>query len=259
MPEALVAELGLVDASNATLAVVISHDCDCVADEVREPTVEVLLARAVARLDGNFAYAKSTRKLQIEFSVTGKILELDAADKYILKKEVLAKHVPETTWDFTPGEKYILRNWLAARYSRPSFPDEFVRRINPVQEAIKNSAKKHGTDIEGIFIYFEPEAELASDAGEIYEVYITAVYDSERPEAEPSALLFTQEVRQAFERRFKVLEAPVGLLWSGIELVQCNIASDIEFTYKDVRTQYSYRLDDLSLRTIPQTQTPAQP
>jgi integrase/recombinase XerD len=50
------------------VAVVISHDCDLAQLPDAEPMVEVILGKRIDRLDGNYSYAKNTRRLHLSFT-----------------------------------------------------------------------------------------------------------------------------------------------------------------------------------------------
>src|SRR5215469_16523854 len=124
--------LGLSGAeeSRKALVLVISHDCDLTQSCEIEPFVEVLVGRRVAAVDGNFTHAKNPRRLHLVAGQGGAALYLDlvARDKRLVPKEQLAGELPDETFALAPRDRSVLQRWLAARYRRSAFPDEFNRR-----------------------------------------------------------------------------------------------------------------------------------
>src|SRR4029077_19359068 len=55
--------------------------------------------------------------------------EFVATDKRRIRKCVLAAHSPAMNVSLTRSELSILQTWLAIRYRRSAFPDEFDQRI----------------------------------------------------------------------------------------------------------------------------------
>src|SRR3954454_9772667 len=116
-----------------TAVVIISHDCDLAQDIGIEPECEIIIGRTIAQTDGNFANAKSVRRLHLPYfsaKVGSSIaVELESGAKSALKKELIAAHVPDERMVLRTNELTILQTWLAARYRRSSFSDEFDRRL----------------------------------------------------------------------------------------------------------------------------------
>src|SRR5579883_3521016 len=93
-------QLGLAypDPSQEPVVVVISHDCDLAQPIDKEPNCEAIVGRTVDKLDGNFAWAKTARRLHLPFSdgPTKIIGEFSALDKIVISKAALADHLPAT-------------------------------------------------------------------------------------------------------------------------------------------------------------------
>ena len=113
------------------VALVISHDCDLAQLPEAEPAVELILGTEVERLDGNYSYAKSARRLHLSFTGTdvGRVVDATARQRVTIPKAQLAEHDPDGSTRLTAEEHSILQRWLAARYSRSAFPDEFDGRL----------------------------------------------------------------------------------------------------------------------------------
>ena len=132
-----------------TFVVVISHDCDLAADPDREPFVELVTGRLIDAVKAD-SHAKSARRLQIEFHGPQGLLaaELSAAHKAIIKKNDLAAFDPRKDVNLDGQGLSILQRWLAARYRRAAFPDEFERRLREAKlprriEKALSTAGKH--------------------------------------------------------------------------------------------------------------------
>src|SRR5260370_16796838 len=126
--------LGVVRAEDAgsAVAVVISHDCDLAQGSETEPSVEIIVAKRIDAANGNFTHAKNSRRLHLECVVDGvtAYLDMQAQGKREIKKDDLAGHAPSPNVIVKPEDRSVLQRWLAARYRRAAFPDEFERRLN---------------------------------------------------------------------------------------------------------------------------------
>ncbi|MEI6116994.1 MAG: hypothetical protein WCP99_20830, partial [Burkholderiales bacterium] len=54
-------------ATEQTLAIVATHDCDLAQQPAGAPRIEVVVGGVAAEKDGNCTYAKNARKLHVEF------------------------------------------------------------------------------------------------------------------------------------------------------------------------------------------------
>jgi hypothetical protein len=114
------------------IVVIISHDCDLAALPNREPEVELIVGRQVEKAGGNYTHAKNVRTLHLEFRTSkGPVfVELTASNKTRVLKNALADEIPNSEFKLDPGNRSILQRWLAARYRRSAFPEEFEKRLN---------------------------------------------------------------------------------------------------------------------------------
>ena len=115
------------------IGVVISHSCDLAQSSEAEPSVEVIVGRIVAAPDGNFSHAKNARTLHVAADLEQggtAYVELRATNKRIVGKDRLADYAPDTRRTIPSVERDTLQRWLAARYRRSAFPDEFDRRLS---------------------------------------------------------------------------------------------------------------------------------
>ena len=108
--------LQMIDAGDETrFAMVITHDCDCVADPEQEDQVEVILGSQIGKPDGNYTHGKNPRKLHLELSQCGKLIELVTMPRVALEKVELFAFTPDYAWTLSREEKTILVRWLASQ------------------------------------------------------------------------------------------------------------------------------------------------
>ena len=239
-----------------TVVVVISHDCDLAQSSDAEPYCEVIVGLRVDNIKGNLANAKNIRRLHLPFS-GGEIelsAEFNATDKKIIGKSVLINHQPATTIRLTRAELTILQNWLAVRYRRSSFADEFDRRIKnkdaKFYEKFVDIIKKSGTSL--LTVLFDVNSgEEANRAGpdDTYTLSILLVFNVEEDpaEAESIARSAAERIEVLFRKCFFVSGK-----WRDVELRDCDAVSEAAITLHAARLLKPWHFDYLSLREEPQ-------
>jgi hypothetical protein len=172
-----------------TAVMVISHDCDLAQEIANEPFCEIVVGRTIGAQDGNFANAKSVRRIHLKITRTPSggevVVELDAAAKTAISKERLAIHVPDKSLVLSYNEATKLRAWLSARYRRASFPDEFDRRLTKdakkVYENLIKIFKATSDDIIAVFFDVDEGAEVNRNGPEdAYELFVSLLYSVDR-------------------------------------------------------------------------------
>jgi hypothetical protein len=133
------AMLGIHDADAHDLrVVVISHDCDLAND--KEEQAELIVARLVDKVDGLAARARNVRRLHLTYATpqgNSICVELTHTARKLISRELFANaHQPDDGLKLSIDEKRALKQWLAARYGRPAFPDAFENRL-------RKKVKKH--------------------------------------------------------------------------------------------------------------------
>jgi hypothetical protein len=126
----------LAASNGLDVAVVISHDCDLRSE--KETNVEIIRSRYISAPNATFQYAKNARTFHIP--VQNKIgderwIELEQKHKQSISIDELNAFQPGQ-WSITGASKRELKQWLAARYARPAFPDAFETHL---RTAIKKS------------------------------------------------------------------------------------------------------------------------
>ncbi|MCP4446947.1 MAG: hypothetical protein GY811_16595 [Myxococcales bacterium] len=221
--------------TESMVGVVVTQDCDLVHFSFDvEPFAEVLVAKRASRLNGNLRWAKNPRTLQL--SAGKEFIDACIHDRYRLPRELLSRHSPAQEPGLDDESIRQLRSWLAHRYKRAAFPDEFNNRVKTVDGKLSKKLKA-ATDLTGIYILTKDD-ELASD--EDYEVEIRAtMLPSDFDDWDK------QEKGQA------VLDDIVAILngVKGIRVVDHQPLSEDGFTLNDLRYLKRWDWDSLTLRS----------
>lgn len=237
-----------------TLVVVATHDCDLAQHPDAEPRIEVVVGRLTEK-DGTYVHAKSVRRLHIVFSGAGSFwVEFDAIAKVSVAKTDLAPYSPRPDAHLTPESHATFQMWLASRYRRSAFPDEFERRLTrdtKLAERIAKAVKPHGDLIAGVFFDVDDGAEVTRDgAADTYTLDITILHTAE-PDflaAEKAATHVAKAIETAFREK---LFAPTKM-WQHIELRSCEPVSESVMSYLQFKRLKRWRLDHISLAADPQ-------
>lgn len=251
--------LGLVRMTEAATAVamVVSHECDLTQSPDVEPSIEIIIGGRITVANGNFTHAKNSRRLHLPCTENGATMYLDlrATDKRGISKEHLAGHLPNASIELTPVNRSVLQRWLAARYRRAAFPDEFERRLREtgVDERVKKIIEPLGIHLIAIFFDVDEGREIErKGADDPYMLRIDLLYSSERDPV--AALNVAEQAASAISAAFRERCFVAGKGWQGLELVSCEPISDEAMTYAMSTQLKKWNADYLSLRADPPTE-----
>lgn len=256
IPEANCSELEGISIPKNSVVVVISHDCDLAQSIATEPFIEIIVGSKVERKDGNCTHGKNIRNLHLPFSTPkgDVIIELLTKNKVNLPKENLINSEPSNDFSLTPERYSILQRWLAARYRRAAFPDEFDRRLDErtgLKKELTKILKPLGAHIPAIFFDVDDGKEIKHETPEdtftldIYLLYSTL----EDPDVAR---------KNANEAKDKIVDICKKKLydkehcWQFIELRDCVVMSDEEMSYQQSCIFKKWQIDYISLKENPQ-------
>jgi hypothetical protein len=234
-------------APESTRIIIVSHDCDLAQDPSIEPCCEAVIGRTIDSQDGNYAEAKSVRRLHLECSAGSKrtVVDLEIQQKISIRKENLADHIPDQAIRLSRREKTILKAWLAARYSRPSFPDEFDKRLThdarKTYEKFVRIFKRHSNSL--VAVYFDVDEEERRGPEDVYALSIYLVYNVEKDGGKNAATSAAAEIKQVFQEEFLATGK-----WLNIELIHCDPVAESALSIWSARYFKKWHLDHLSLR-----------
>lgn len=239
--------LGLSEDRERVRVVVISHDCDLANDITKEHFVEVIIGRLVDQADGNSSWGKSSRTLHYTVDCAGstECIELVSTSKAQVDKERLVRFSPDDRYSISHECLAVLRNWLAARYRRPSFPDAFNDRMRETGAA-KELAKvlaKHGTNISFVFFDLGDKRDVECDDGESYPLTaVLAFPPGNNPEA---AAEEADSVADKVDKAIRAKLAPD----CGIALQDCFAISEDDIPVSRAKLLDLWDLDYVSFKS----------
>lgn len=252
--------LGLVntDTHAIPMAVVITHDCDLAEASGRDNNVEVIVGQFIEQVKGDYAHAKNARCLQLEYRCGehAVAVELKATAKALVEKKSLASFEPRAEMKLDARGHSILQTWLAARYRRSAFPEEFESRLKTAKlhRKIGKAMERSGQNIIAIFFDVDQgEERFREGPDDMYELGVYLLYDTTQNaiEAHTIADQAAKEITAAFKTAF---QAEGSRAWKQINLLYCEAMSDQAMTYAQSRLFKQWRLEYMSLED-----TPAQP
>jgi hypothetical protein len=223
------------------LLLLVSQDCDVAHNSYEaEPFIEFLVANRKAREDEDkgLQWGKHPRRFQfwIEHQGDGALFEVDINDRYRAGREILLSGLPEGRLDSKLTE--VICRWVAKRYTRPAFPDEFNKRCRTAREKMAALFKKHGDGILSIHIRLEPE-DVELPEGEDYRMTLYAVCERDtwdNPKLRASGMKLIEQI--------------------GIKLAECNgivvdesvLVPEHRFSLEDARNTDRWDYDYLTYR-----------
>ncbi|WP_318587887.1 hypothetical protein [Enterobacter hormaechei] len=245
--------LGLIAEGDVGVkVVVISHDCDL--QSASEPKIE-LIAGPLLKGASNFTRAKHPRILHLHFENASdanlNAIELKHDHKLRIDKERFTCSECDPSYSISPEEKQGLKQWLAARYGRPAFPDVFESRLRAFdtkkfrfEKELAKIISQHSNFLIGVFFDLGEDRFVDLEEGIPYELNIHLVYDA--IDGGPEARL---EAEQAVEHVHTLFTTYHGDPSESelIALMSCNPVPDIEFTLYALRRMDQWRVEYISL------------
>ena len=233
--------------------IIISHDCDLPHDA--EPFVEVIVVDVIEKSDPALSHAKNPRRLHMTFEngdCPAIIIELRHTNrKEVLKTKFKEEAVKDDSTLLGDGEKRTLKQWLAARYGRPAFPNAFEARLRKLVHSKRTVEWQIAKILEPVAMHLvalffdlgeQRYAELAE--GIPYAISITLVYDS--IEGGPSARQAAEDTARQLRSIFENAYGEVGNT-TEIAIESCEAVADTMITLADLRRVDQWRLEYLSL------------
>lgn len=153
---------------------VLSQDCDIVHLRVdEEPYIEFLLCHKIEKQDGNLLNGKNPRRLHLIES--GSIYEFYIINRVMIQKSELDNFNFESLESFNEDNIRIIKKWVARRYTRSAFPDNFNRRLFSSNKYKKIASKQISEQISHVFFEVE-DTELPDNQN--YNLNVLIVSDA---------------------------------------------------------------------------------
>jgi hypothetical protein len=152
---------------DVTHAVVISQDCDVTHPDLEaEPLVEILFLQTVDTIHPGLTDGKSSRFLHLEAMTDSGTRGFSALawNKACIGRESLAVAHPALGMVIPSGTLKGMIRWIADRYTRTGFPDEFVKRTKSIEKPLIKLMKSEGSAFRGILVGLDSFDELPAKA-----------------------------------------------------------------------------------------------
>ncbi len=256
--QAVAIAAGLFDESSAShkRTIVITHDCDLPNE--KETQVEVMVCEVIDKVDQNFGRARNVRRLHLAFeqqSGEELFLELQMTSKQWISKSLIAGDAkPDGDWLISDDEKRALKQWLAARYGRPAFPNAFENHLRKktgkysVEQQLSNELEKVSSYLVGVFFDLGETRAVEITNGIPYDLKIIVVYDAS--EGGQPARLAAEEVASEIRDIFRAAYGPPESA-TQIALENCEAVADTFFPLSGLRKVDQWRVEFISLRQDP--------
>jgi hypothetical protein len=249
--------LGLVNSLQSDRrVVVISHDCDLA--NKNELKTEVIVGTVIETVNPMYGRARHPRYLHLIFlTSTGKetCIQLLHSDRIDVTRDKFSElKCADVSFILKPDEKRSLKQWLAARYGRPAFPNSFENRLRKqqgkktIEYHIAKILEPASVHLIGVFFDLDEHRDSELPDDEPYILKISIVYDAleggqlARVTADKTALDLTTLFHQVYG-------APD--ITNEIALEACNAVADTFLTLADLRKVDQWRVEYISLREDP--------
>ncbi|WP_288945002.1 hypothetical protein [uncultured Marinobacter sp.] len=223
--------------------VLATQSCDLAhGDFGNEPFVEFIGFSLVDRVQPELTRASNSRVLHVEVPVDGetKCLGFFIRERVLFTRKLLERFSPNNPFSLSSEVCTQLTTWLAARYYRPSFSDEFndhwKKVLGKIKEKVKRAYDRFGDVITGVFLGARDDVE-----NEDFSASWIIVFSDERVSAS--------------ENRDEIMNFLEGWDESLSEYIDSNgydgvvsIQSTAELTLSDLEKHRRIFLDDMCFR-----------
>lgn len=182
-------------------------------------------------------------------------VELRHVDRKQVSKALFAKSGPRDGNFLLPAdEKRTLKQWLAARYGRPAFPNAFENRLRKtvgkksVEYRIAKILAPESSHLVALFFDLGEDIAIELEEATPYFLSISVVYDATQggPNARASSEKVASELQMLFEHAYGTVDTATE-----IALDACSAVADTFMTLADLRKVSQWRLEYISLGEDP--------
>jgi hypothetical protein len=225
--------------SQPEFVVIISQDCDILHERIEdEPYIDFLTGCFAIEKDGNLFHGKNPRKLQIEHNRG--IICFVIHDVLRTKKDKFAEIDPQhSSMTLVKKDIRLIINWIAKRYARAAFPDEFNCRLSKSRQQIDKAQKNPLMDKVSLIFVDITDEELKSDQ----DYNVTMIIGVSHGSGQEIIL----KVEYIFYDAFDI---------SGID-AKIHVYDEYDITYEIINTYKRFDWDFRSLSGNPEAAAPA--
>jgi len=211
----------------------------------QEPLIEILWCRSIPQPRAQFRDLRSTRRLDFRPNRQNHpeaVLSAHAAhDRYTVPRSTLELSQPRTDRALSTISVRRLQAWLALRYSRPAWPNEFVQRISSVHDQILNALETVARDdIAEVRIALAP-FDMELDQSQAYHVLVYFVVDEAVWNSAPDS---RQRIHAAFGSFVSALRRCTGIYVDQ----ESSVLSGAQFTWQQMQITDPWNFANLTWR-----------
>jgi hypothetical protein len=209
-----------------------------------EPVVEVLRCSPIDKPRAGYRDLSSTRFLDFrpnrelypDLTLTAHALR----DRLHVRRTLLQEADPDPHRVVSQTTSRRIAEWYALRYTRPAWPDEFVRRIRPKHTALVAALETIKDDVAEVRIALEPN-DQDLEAERDYAVAVFFIVDSQ---TWGSSLEGRHSVYEAFTRFVAELNGCTGI---AVNETVSDVLEGTAFSWEDMRVTDKWNFAHLSL------------
>lgn len=180
-------------------------------------------------------------------------IELRHENKTTLSKDLFTCTVNDSAFTISSEEKQGLKQWLAAKYGRPAFPNSFEERLRAFnnkkfhfEREVANIIAKNSAHIIGVFFDLGSDRFDDLEEGTPYELSINVVYDA--VEGGPNARINAEQTCSALQEIFFTYYGNSSSSEAElIALENCSAVADTHFSLYALRRMDQWRVEYISL------------
>lgn len=230
---------GLPDGSPATdndHAMVVSQSCDLVHHDLgNEPSAVILVLKSVSSGKPEVMHGRNPRLLHFQ-ATDGRWFEAWAWNQIAIPRDHLAKKAAAVEIELFPKVLRCVLDWLAKRFTRIAFPENFNDALKPKSNAIGKLLKKNHEIFTEILLHISPFDEL--DAGQHYELACYLLM----------AAGFYNEPKQLAEARAVAANLEKLFEDCGLDVMECSPVSEATLTVAELNELVHWDYDHLTYR-----------
>lgn len=228
--------------------IVASHSCDIVSERDDEPYVDVYpVVSLPAGVDPQQLSVRNARRLHVHLTVGGAEIacEIFAPSRFSISRTRLTELAADAGASLSEFYLKHFVAWLAARFRRTAFPDEFNERLEPAKKKIRKALNDAHRGLISLLIDLDPFDETPKTDGTAYELSLLGLMthaDYETPETHAKATTALMRTKGALDG---------CMLDGGAKAFKVNkpeLRSAATLSVADYDTYYSFGFEDLSLR-----------
>lgn len=232
------------------IGLVVSQSCDLTHESLQgEPYAEILVGLraeddAALKRRGNCSAGKHPRCLHMPIRQDGNEVWFQFLpwDRLFVDRAELADRMPDDARVVLQADLDLLVTWLAQRYVRAAFPDDFNNLLDATRSKQKKLHARLSPDVSGLYARLNPDRELLE--GERYALDLLALVPTFRGDALPS-------VGESVQALIELIRA------AGID-ARGNVRLEDDVPYGFVRSFRRFPLEHLSLRGDPPDPMPLE-